>query len=258
MRIPHDQIRSIFYFLFLSFIASPLWASDISKTIETIKPSVVGIASYEKTRVPALRFIGTGFAVGNGQTIITNAHVVKAIGAGGSNEVMGVITGKGAATDFRPATLVDTDVEHDLAQLNISGAPLPVLKIGDSGIVKEGRSLVFTGFPIGMALGFHHVTHRTMIASITPISSPALHSQKLTPNMIAQLRNSAYSVFQLDGTAYPGNSGSPLYDPETGEVFGIINKVFIKDTKENVLSNPSGITYAIPSVFIRAFLDRKK
>ncbi len=27
----------------------------------------------------------------------------------------------------------------------------------------------------------------------------------------------------LDATAYPGNSGSPLYDPETGEVVGIIH-----------------------------------
>jgi serine protease Do len=258
MRGPTCHIRFIVCFLIVSLFTSRLWASEISRTIQTIKPSVVGIASYEKTRVPAVRFIGTGFAVGDGKTIITNAHVVKAIGVADSNEVMGVITGKGDATDFRPATLVDTDVEHDLAQLKIGGTSLPAMKIGDSATVQEGRTLVFTGFPIGMALGFHHATHRTMVASITPISTPALHSQKLSPKMIAQLRNSAYSVFQLDGTAYPGNSGSPLYDPETGEVFGIINKVFIKDTKENILSNPSGITYAIPSIFIREFLERKK
>ena len=53
-------------------------------------------------------------------------------------------------------------------------------------------------------------------------------------------------VFQLDATAYPGNSGSLLYDPETGEVVGIINKLFVKESKEVVLEKPSGITYAIP------------
>ena len=31
-------------------------------------------------------------------------------------------------------------------------------------------------------------------------------------------------VYQRDGTAYPGNSGSPLYSPVTGEVVGIITK----------------------------------
>jgi S1-C subfamily serine protease len=65
-------------------------------------------------------------------------------------------------------------------------------------------------------------------------------------------------VFQLDGTAYPGNSGSPLYDPETGLVYGVINMVFVKGTKEAALSNPSGITYAIPGTYIRGLLERRK
>jgi len=55
-----------------------------------------------------------------------------------------------------------------------------------------------------------------------------------------------YLVFQLDATAYPGNSGSPLYNTDSGEVVGVINKVFIQEGKENAISKPSGITYAIP------------
>ncbi len=66
--------------------------------------------------------------------------------------------------------------------------------------------------------------------------------------MIGQLQKPRYAVFQLDGTAYPGSSGSPLYDPETGLVYGVINMVFVKGTKEAALSNPSGITYAIPGL----------
>ena len=53
-------------------------------------------------------------------------------------------------------------------------------------------------------------------------------------------------IFQLDATAYPGNSGSLLYDPETGEVVGVINKVFVKESKEAFLEKPNGITYATP------------
>ena len=53
-------------------------------------------------------------------------------------------------------------------------------------------------------------------------------------------------IYQLDLTAYPGNSGSPVYLSETGEVFAIINKGFVKETKEAAIESPSGITYAIP------------
>ncbi|MCF7982686.1 MAG: S1C family serine protease, partial [Pseudomonadales bacterium] len=74
-------------------------------------------------------------------------------------------------------------------------------------------------------------------------------SRQLNPQLIHRLR-SPYRVFQLDATAYPGNSGSPLYHPETGEVIGVINKVFVKGTKEAALEHPSGISYAIPSEYI--------
>ena len=65
-----------------------------------------------------------------------------------------------------------------------------------------------------------------------------------------------YEVFQLDATAYPGNSGSPLYHPDTGVVIGVINKVFVKESKENLLKEPSGITYAIPAKFAEALLRK--
>lgn len=71
--------------------------------------------------------------------------------------------------------------------------------------------------------------------------------------MVKRLRN-PYKVFQLDATAYPGNSGSPLYDPGTGAVVGIINSVAVKESKENILSKPSGITYAIPAIHALALM----
>lgn len=239
-------------------IAMPALADELSRTIARIKPSVVGIATLKKTRAPAINFIGSGFVVGDGLTVITNAHVVKSAGIDDDSEVLGILTGSTDAADFRAATVVNTDGERDLAQLKITGPLLPAMKIGDSDLVQEGQSLAFTGFPLGVILGFHHVTHRTMISAITPITMPALRSQNLNAKMIMQLRSAPYYVFQLDGTAYPGNSGSPLYDPDTGEVLGIINKVFVKGTKEAALTQPSGITYAIPSKFIRELLDRRK
>jgi len=61
-------------------------------------------------------------------------------------------------------------------------------------------------------------------------------------------------VYQLDATAYPGNSGSAMYHASTGEVVGIINKVFVQESKEAVISKPSGITYAIPVKYLHQLL----
>jgi S1-C subfamily serine protease len=120
--------------------------------------------------------------------------------------------------------------------------------------VREGERFAFTGFPIGAVLGLFPATHGAMISSITPIVIPASQSSQLNAKIINQLRSPFY-IFQLDATAYPGNSGSPLYQMDSGAVIGIINMVFVKESKETVLSNPSGIAYAIPSNFIKNLLS---
>ncbi|MBA3777460.1 MAG: serine protease [Betaproteobacteria bacterium] len=94
-----------------------------------------------------------------------------------------------------------------------------------------------------------------MIASITPIALPGVTAQQLDARLIRRLQSGAFSVFQLDATAYPGNSGSPLYDIETGAVIGIMNMVFVKGTKEAMLSQPSGISFAVPVQFLHELLQ---
>jgi S1-C subfamily serine protease len=86
---------------------------------------------------------------------------------------------------------------------------------------------------------------------------PSLTSGKLTAGAIAQLQRPPFMIYQLDATAYPGNSGSPVYDPETGAVYGIISMVYVKGLKENAITNPSGIAYAIPVRYIRELMQRK-
>ena len=73
--------------------------------------------------------------------------------------------------------------------------------------------------------------------------------------MINALKN-PYQVFQLDAVAYPGNSGSPVYHPETGEVIAVINKVLVRGNKESVLAKPTGITYAIPAQHVQKLLAK--
>jgi len=85
------------------------------------------------------------------------------------------------------------------------------------------------------------------VAAITPIAIPPAHSSQLNPRVLRQLASGAFPVFQLDATAYPGNSGSPVYATGSAEVIGVVNMVFVKGSKEAALTQPSGITYAIPS-----------
>lgn len=227
-------------------------AGNLVPALPAIKPSVVAIGTEIPTRVPPVNLVGSGFAVGDGMHIVTNAHVLPPLLEAEKKERIGIMTVKGALKMFRYAKIVQTDATHDIALLRIEGDPLPALQLADSDTVVEGQSLAMTGYPIGMALQ-QLVTHRGMVSSIGPIVLPALRSQQLDVKMVKRLRE-PFNILQLDATAYPGNSGSPLYDPQSGKVVGIIDAVFVKSTKESALSAPSGITYAIPANFIRALL----
>lgn len=234
-----------------ALLAAASAQADNASAIARVKGSVVAVGTTQPLRNPAFRFLGTGFAVGDGSYIATNAHVIPALlGAEAKETLAIVIPGSGASARVRSANPHASDSAHDIALLKIEGERLAPLALRDSDAVKEGELFLFTGFPIGGVLGPHPATHRSMVAAITPIAIPPAASQQLDTRMIRQLANGAFRIFQLDATAYPGNSGSPLYDPATGEVVGILNMVFVKSTKEAVLAQPSGISYAIPSRFL--------
>jgi S1-C subfamily serine protease len=232
-------------------------ASELARTIGAVKPSVVGVGTFVKTRSPATIFNGTGFVVGDGLSVITNSHVVPDLLDSEKRETLGVVIARGGQIEFRPAVLAGRDRVHDLAHLRIDGAPLPALALGDSDGAVEGQELAFTGFPLGMILGLHPATHRALLAAITPIVMPSLSSRALDVRAIAQLQRAPFAIFQLDGTAYPGNSGSPVYDPASGAVLAVINMTFVKGLKENAISQPSGIAYAIPARYVRDLLQQK-
>ena len=232
--------------------ASPDFADVAAK----IKPSIVGIGTFQKTRNPSSIFTGTGFAVADGRHIVTNAHVLARELNSAQKETLAVLVPGAGGADTRHAQIVAVDRAHDLALLRIDGAPLPALTIGNSEKAREGQLLGFTGFPIGMALGLYPATHRATLAAIVPLARPGITAQQLDSRLVSRLRKSTYVVFQLDGTAYPGNSGSPLFDAATAEVYGVINSVFIQGSREQALSHPSGITYAIPSVHVEELLER--
>ncbi len=230
-------------------------SATLPDLIDQIKPSIVVVGTYLKTRSPAFVMRGTGFVVGNGTLVATNAHVVpeNLDSANGEILVIQAPAGRGLLQQ-RPAKVTASDKAHDLALLRIEGSPLPALVLQSVGPVREGQSVAFTGFPIGSVLGLSPVTHRGIISAITPIVLPSAKANQLNEKVIKRLKSGTFEIYQLDGTAYPGNSGGPLFEMEKGEVIGIINMVFVKGTKESVLSHPSGISFAIPVLYLQELL----
>ena len=232
-----------------------VWANaqaGLAENIVRIKPSIVAIATYQKLRSPPLQIRGSGFVVADGQTVATNLHVLPERLA--EDERLIVVV-PGAVPNTAPrlldAEFSARDKSHDLALLRIP-APLPALRLGSPEGVRDGQEIFFTGFPIGAALGLVPVTHRGIISAVTPMAIPGGNDKQINSAAIRQLRSGPLMVYQLDATAYPGNSGSALLDAESGEVLGVINMVYVKNSKESALSQPTGISFAIP---VRHLID---
>lgn len=229
--------------------------ADIVDLLPRIKPAVVGVGSFHPLATPRIKFVGTAFSVADGRHVITNAHALPDLLDIAKGETLAIFIREGEEVRARKAEKIATDADHDLALLKIEGTPLPALRIGQFSDAREGMTYYITGYPLGTYLGFYAATHRAGLAAVVPVYTPPGSAKVLNPKLIRQAQT-PFLIFQLDATAYPGNSGSPLYDGETGEVMGVINSVFIKTTRENALKDPSGISYAIPATYIRSLLEK--
>lgn len=241
-------------------LATAARAVDFPDLLERVRPAVVGVGTAYPVRVPlggkpSNELRGTGFVIGDGLTVVTNHHVVPRDLDRDRQQIIAVFSGRGDASRIHPATVLARDPEHDLALLRIEGAPLPTLALAAEPHVREGEPIAFTGFPIGAVLGLYPVTHRGIVSAITPVARAVDNARQINPAQLRRLR-APYNVLQLDAIAYPGNSGSPVYRPDSGEVIGVINSVFVKESREAVLERPSGISYAIPVEHLQRLRER--
>lgn len=155
-------------------------SSDFSGIIEDSLKSIV----YIKTTWSS----GTGFIISEDGYIITNAHVLEYA------KYANAIT---ADNEKKPMSLVDYDLNLDLALLKISGNYNP-LEFGDSNNVKVGEKVIAIGNPQGLSF------------SVTEGIVSAIHRESY----------GGESYIQTDAALNPGNSGGPLINTN-GEVIGI-------------------------------------
>ena len=241
--------------MLVALILAPAVHADVADMLLSVKPGVVGVGTFHPSGSPRANLQGTGFVVLNGQYVVSCAHIFSKPLDSEKKETHAIFLGRDRQMTVRSAKLVATDRARDLALLRIAGDPLPALKLGDASRAREGSQLYFTGYPIGSVLGLNPSTHRAGLAAIIPIFTPLPSAAQLDARTLRQAKD-PYEVFELDAIAYPGNSGSPVWHPDTGEVLGVVNSVFVKGAKEAALSAPSGISYAIPVKYVRQLLEQ--
>jgi len=144
---------------------------------------------------------GSGFVIGKGGSIVTNAHVVE-----GASRVTVNFGDKRSV----PARVVGRDPSSDLALLLVhpDGLALEPLELGSSEDVQVGDPTVAIGNPFGLDR-----TLTTGVVSALQRSIPSL-----------QPGYSINNVIQTDAAINPGNSGGPLIDAQ-GKVIGVNSQI---------------------------------
>ncbi len=74
-RTPYDRRRRL---VCAALLSSPLLArAALSDTIVRIKPSIVIVGTNMRSRAPSFELKGSGFVIGDGTLVATNAHVAS-------------------------------------------------------------------------------------------------------------------------------------------------------------------------------------
>ena len=164
------------------------------------------------------RSSGSGFVIGKGGSIVTNAHVV----AGASTVRVRFGDRKTAR-----ARVAGSDPSTDIALLLVDpdGLDLRPLELGSSKNVRVGDPTVAIGNPFGLDR-----TLTTGVISALQRSIPSLQAGFTINNVI-----------QTDAALNPGNSGGPLIDAR-GKVIGVNSQI---ETGGNGRGNV-GIGFAVP------------
>lgn len=144
---------------------------------------------------------GSGFIVHPDGLVLTNKHVVF-----DQEAEYTVIT-----TDLEeyPAKVLSRDPINDIAVLKIDAKRLPAIRLGNSGKLELGQTVIAIGNALGM---FSNTVSKGIISGLSRSISAALG----TGGEMEHLRG----VLQTDVAINQGNSGGPLINLD-GEVIGI-------------------------------------
>jgi len=165
----------------------PLAFSENTSAIEVADASVVKIFCYDYEG--ELAATGSGFVAFDGQTIITNYHVMS------SAYTCKISTNQDIS--YEVSKILCYSKDQDIAILQLAkDTGLQPLTLGDSSIIKKGETVVAIGSPLGIK---------------NTVSTGNLSGRVMEDNM---------DVLQFTAPISSGSSGGALFD-NNGNVIGI-------------------------------------
>jgi serine protease Do len=217
-------------------------SDDLARLSAHMRASVVQVYGGQRGMGSGIIWqVGTPDASGKAEaTIVTNAHVVRAIG-------QEAITVQLADERKLPAKLLAVDLEHDLAALKVQGEALQPAEIGNSGALRVGELVLAVGNPFGRvgALTLGVVAARAPVdpnISLEPVPGQAEAHEPVSAARPERERRRQPDLIQADIRLYPGNSGGPLTDA-AGRVVGVNSMV------------GGGLGFSVPSQTVLRFLE---
>ncbi len=164
--------------------------------------------------------LGSGVIVNENGYILTNYHVIK-----DADEIKIRLSDQ---REFK-GKVIGSDPKTDLAVVRIEAHDLPVLKMGDSGSMKVGETVIAIGNPFGL--------NQTVTSGIVSAVGRA------------NVGIADYEDFiQTDAAINPGNSGGALVNVR-GELIGINTAIF------STSGGYQGIGFAIPSNMAKVVME---
>lgn len=190
---------------------------NAEQIIEISKPSLVSIwyhtdnyyDYYSFTYKDTTILNGSGFIFDESGFIGTNYHVVDGIDS---------ILVKTSDGTFHDAELIIFDEKNDMAIIKINpprrteNIKFPVIKFGNSDVVKVGQDV----FAIGSPLGYEYTISQGIVAGIRD-NEKVSFTDRLTYMLVEKNFD---KVIQITAAISPGNSGGALFNRK-GEVIGI-------------------------------------
>lgn len=235
---------------------------DVADIFERVRLATVAFGIVQPGN--ALTIVGSGVSVDPSGIIVTAGHVLDELDAGVRRWARRGGQAEAKVTIFRLAQAgvhpqskrpgVELTLEHgplrfasisdstDLGIVRIvPNEPLPILPIDYDRNYREGDPVATCGFPYGVNL--HE--RRTIISSfLTGIISAVVPHPALPVE--------ARIHYQLQLPVSPGNSGGPVFDPETGCLLGVISRRYEPG------GIPAGLCIAEPIHRARQAIDAVK